>query len=256
MKHLLASMLIGAGLGAGSIALLPAAIMGHEHWIDMDYFYPEPGDTIEVYISSGHYFPESDHVLKDDVIDAFRVLRSGDEPTLLESSVGDNSRVAVLAVSEEGVHILHMRLKRPRAKKPSFEAKAILIAGGSEDSSAQYPVGEGLELIPLTAISLLRPRAELPILLALDGRPITGSLEIVPEHGKSAFFSTTADSPAIIPIRTAGRYLITAHAGGRGCSLVLEVRQRAGDDESKLQGENVEPIREEPESDDQEERQE
>lgn len=225
MRHMVFAILTAMIMTAGSITFFPARILGHEHWIDLKTFYPEVGETLEVYVSSGHYFPKSEHALKDDVIDRLRLLRSGADPVFLESAARKDSRLATLAASHEGVHIVHLRLKRPRAKQPNFEAKAIFVTDASKDDPKEYAVGEGLEMIPQTAISLLSPGGKLSILLVLDGEPIAGSLEIVPEKGKSAFLSTSPDSPAIIPIRTAGKYLVTAHAGGRGCSLVFEIRE-------------------------------
>jgi hypothetical protein len=240
MKHLLLVVLTATSVAA-SLALLPADGLAHEHWIDVESFCPDPGETVEVNIASGHYFPKSAHVLKDEVIDGLRVFRSGADPVLLESTVRDDVRRASLAVSKAGVHIIHLTLKRPRAKQPSFEAKAIIIAGASADDPKKYATGKGLELIPQAALSGLNPDAKLPIVLAMDGEPIGGSLEIVPENGKSAFLSTSAASPAMIPVRTVGKYLVTAHAGGRGCSLVFEVRPGTRPAEAKVRGEDVHP---------------
>jgi hypothetical protein len=241
MKHLLLVVLTVTSVAAAYLAFLPADCLAHEHWIDVESFYPVPGETVEVHIASGHYFPKSAHVLKDDVIDGLRVFRSGADPVLLESTAGDDVRRASLAVSKAGVHIVHLTLKRPRAKQPSFEAKAIIIVGASADNPEQYATGAGLELIPQAALSGLSQDAKLPIVLALDGEPIGGSLEIVPENGKSAFLSTSAASPAMIPIRTAGKYLVAAHAGGRGCSLVFEVRPAGRPADAKVRDQEVQP---------------
>jgi hypothetical protein len=161
------------------------------------------------------------------VIDGLRVLRGDNDPIVLESVAGEKVRRAGLAAGQAGVSLIHLTLKRPRAKQPSFEAKAILITGAGDslfkDDPGAYRTGKGLELIPQAAISSLHPGDKLPIVLAMDGEPVAGTLEIVPEAGKSSFLNATAASAAMVPIRKAGRYLVTAHVSGRGCSLVFEV---------------------------------
>jgi hypothetical protein len=222
MRYTLTAV-IAATLIAGAVILLPDGARAHEHWIDVESFHPAVGETLEVYVSSGHYFPKSSHVLEAKVVDGLRVWTGSEEPLLLDTVVRDKMRVAVLVVEAEGVHVINLTLKRPRAKRPSYEAKALVMTSSAKDSSASYEIGRGLELIPQQALSEVRPGDKIPIVLSLDGERVNGSLEVVPEHGEAAFINTDVDTPALIPLRNAGKYLVTAHAAGCGCSLVFEV---------------------------------
>ncbi|MFH1313685.1 MAG: DUF4198 domain-containing protein [Candidatus Eisenbacteria bacterium] len=198
----------------------------HEHWVDVSSFYPDRGETLEVYICSGHHFPEGDHVLEDKVVEGLRMWTAGKTPRLIESVVDEKFRTAEIALEHEGVHIVGFTLKRPKAKKPSFEAKAIVVANPLKDDPGRYGLGEGLELVPLEAVSAIRPGDTLSVSLALDGNSIGAPLQVIPENGRTHYARTDVDAPAPIPIRTCGRYLVMAQVEGRGASLVFEVREQ------------------------------
>jgi hypothetical protein len=211
-------------LVAAAVTFLAApCAFAHEHWIDVETFYPEVGDSVGVYLCGGHYFPKSEMAVKDNVIDAFGVRCGSDSLVTIPTVREKKRRTGVLAVASAGVHVLTLTLKRPKANDPSFEAKALVVVDPTTDSPERYVLGQGLELAPHASLSGLEPGDELPISLILDGTPIPASLEVVPEKGKTLFLRAETDAPAVIRLRKAGRYLVTAHVGGRGCSLVLQV---------------------------------
>jgi hypothetical protein len=210
------------------LALLAEGACAHDHWVDVASFYPGIGDTLEVFICSGHHFPESGQALEDKVVEGLRVWSSDEAPVLVESVVGEKRRTAMFEIQAEGVHVFDLTLKRPRAKAPSYEGKAIVVVNRLKDDPARYALGEGLELVPLEALSSVTVGDTLSIRLTLDGKPVAGSLQVVPENGRTTFVRTEEDDPGLIPVRTAGRYLVSAQVGARGASLVLDVpRQEA-----------------------------
>lgn len=200
----------------------------HEHWVDVSDFYPSKGDTVAVHVCSGHYFPKSAIVLKDKVLEGFHLWGPEQEPVDVETVAGEKRRSGVVVIEGEGVHVLEFSLRRPRAPEPSFEAKSLVVVNAEKDHWAGYGLGRGLELIPEKAISGLKVGDQLPIFVALDGKRVGASLEVLVEKGKASFLKSKSDHSAIVRIRKTGRYLVMASVRGRGCSLVFEVRATEG----------------------------
>ena len=196
----------------------------HEHWIDLDHFSLDVGEAARVYVRSGHYFPKGGKKLSEKVMQGV-ALRAPDGQTLaIETAAVEKEWLGTFSPEVQGAYVIAFTLKRPRAPEPNYEGKAILVAGPGGDSPDNYALGSGLELIPGKKVSELKPGDELPISLALDGVSIEGELAIVPEKGKSSVARTSADQPALVKLRDAGRYLVSASIKGRGCSLVFHVR--------------------------------
>jgi len=197
----------------------------HEHWIDLDRFYPGAGETTRVHVRSGHYFPKSALKLSEKVMQGVTVRTPDGQTLAVETAAAKKEWLGTLSPKERGVYVIAFSLKRPRAPEPNYEGKAILVAGPGSDSPESYAFGSGLELIPGKSVSELIPGDELPVSLALDGVKIEGELAVVPENGKSSGAKTSSDQPAVVNLRDAGRYLVTASVKGRGCSLVFHVRE-------------------------------
>ena len=116
-------------------------------------------------------------------------------------------------------------LKRPQARLPTYEAKAILVVG-SQDDESKYARGQGLELVPEKPLSELKPGDELPVSLMLDGKRIANPITAQPEKGKQVFLRCREDQPALVRLTGSGRYLVYANVKGRGCSLVFYVQDK------------------------------
>lgn len=204
-------------------------VRAHEHWVDVDAFYPAVGATVTVHVCSGHYFPKSSFVVQRKVLHEVSMHMPGQNAMALSTAEREHEkrRAAVFGVESVGVHMVTFCLKRPRAKAPSYEGKVLLVAGG-KDGLAAYTVGRGLELVPGRAISGLKPGDELPVTVSLDGVSVSASVTVVPENGRSGFVRVATDRPGIVRIGAAGRYLLTASVKGRGCSLVFRVRRSEG----------------------------
>ena len=203
----------------------------HEHWIDLDSFYPSPGETDTVYVRSGHYFPKTLLKVSEKVMQGVSVRTPDGQTLTVETEAAKKQWLGTLIPGEQGVHLISFTLKRSRAPKPNYEAKAIVVAGSADDTPDGYALGSGLELIPGKAVSGLKPGDELPVSLALDGALVDGELEIVPENGRSAVAKTSAGLPAVFSLKEPGRYLLTASVEGRGCSLVFQVQESGEESE-------------------------
>jgi len=212
-------------MGVVLLCLCVAVASAHEHWIDSESFYPGVGDTVTVHVCSGHYFPRSSFCLKDNVL-AGVTVRSADSPAAdVKTTEEAKQRTGVLAFRPAGVHMICFSLKRPRARAPSHEGKALLVVGEGEDAPASYVVGSGLELVPEKPVSSLAAGDELPLTVRMDGVRIAATLSVCAEAGGTSSYRTTPDRPAGVRVARPGRYLVTAGHMGRGCSLVFCVRE-------------------------------
>lgn len=211
-------------LGAAAWCAAPLRAQAHEHWITAGSFYPPVGATVTVAVCSGHYFPASSFALGDAVLAEVALVQPDGTRKPLSTTPSDKERTGAATLSAPGPHLAVMVLTRPRLASPIYEARAILIANGHPDDPAAYALGQGLELVPLEPVSVMNPGAALPLSLRLDGKPIAGSLSVTAADGRTDVLNIRPDSPARLRIRKVGIHLVTASVGGRGCSLVFEVR--------------------------------
>lgn len=195
----------------------------HEHWVGVDDFLPATGKVVNVTVCSGHYFPKSSFALKDKVLESVELLGPSGKITAVQTMPGEKERNGAISVQAEGVYILRCTLKRPRAKRPSYEAQTLLVTGNEGDDPARYSFGRGLEIVPTTSVSALKIGDELSMFVLLDGKRTAASLEVIVEGGKAFFLKTEPDRAAAITLKHAGRYLATTSVEGRGCSLLLQV---------------------------------
>jgi len=208
------------------LSFAPAA-RSHEHWFDPGDFYPAAGAAITFLVRSGHHYPESGFAVKDEVIQGVFITVPGSGAEKVETTRGETSHSGSFTAATEGVHILSLALRRPGAADPSFELKAIIVAGGKDDPSL-YSTGKGLEIVPLAPLAAAAAPCDIPCAILLDGERIEGSLTLFDGSGGSAALKADRESPAIAAVSREGRYLIVAQAVGRECSLVFEVREGEG----------------------------
>ena len=211
----------------GLLALLVGAggASAHQHWTDFTTLYPTPGETDSLYVRSGHNFPKTTLKVSEKVMQGVTVRTPDGQTLAVDVDAAKKQWLGALRPAGLGVYLVTFTLKRARAPKPSYEAKTILVAGAEDDAPEKYGLGSGLELIPGRVVSGLRPGDELPISLVLDGVPVGGELEVVPEDGKAVYPKTSPEQPAMFIVKTPGRYLVTGSIKGRGCSLVFQVRE-------------------------------
>lgn len=215
----------GVTLCAVLLSLCASVAVAHEHWVDADHFYPGAGETVTVHVCSGHYFPKSLFCLKDNVLDGVTARCSDSATVDVKTTEDAKQRTGVIAFRSAGAHMICFRLKRPQARTPSYEGKALLVVGEAKDAPSGYVIGAGLELVPEKPVSRLAPGDDLPLTVRMDGIRIGATLSVCAEAGGTSSYRTTPDRPAAVKLGKSGRYLVTASHKGRGCSLVFDVRE-------------------------------
>lgn len=217
------SALIGLAVWLLAAGALP--VRAHQHWVVVEDFTPTPPCNLGVTVASGHYFPDSSFALKDKVLHHVDLIAPDGERKAIDTHTADKQRIGDLRLAGNGVYLVSVCLKRPRAEAPSYEARCIMTAGSPDSTHAVrgYHTGKGLEIVPRAALHTLRPGDALPLALRMDGERIGGTLEVSVEGGKAMYLRTRADEPAALQLPKAGRYLVTTHMQGRGASLVFHV---------------------------------
>jgi len=152
------------------------------------------------------------------------VLTPGGKTRSVQTAPAGKQRSGAVSLNEVGVHIVRLTLQRPRAPRPSYEAKTLLLTQGAQDDPTRYAVGRGLELVPGQPISRLAQGDTLALFVLLDGKRVSASIEALAEGGRNVFLKATEAQPALLKVSGSGRYLVTGSIKGRGCSLVFMVR--------------------------------
>ncbi|MFC1848681.1 DUF4198 domain-containing protein [candidate division CSSED10-310 bacterium] len=195
-------------------------VSAHEHWLDADDYYVAVGDTVVLSLCSGHEFPTRAMVLKERVIHITEVLKPDGVSEKLSLTSGQKCWQASFCGHKAGTYLFRFTLKQPQLKEPKYQAKAIIIVGGV-DNPERYQFGQWLEIVPEKKISVLTTGDQLPLYVLFNGARVAARLTVIPEQGRSFYLTTTGTRCASLPLKRAGRYLITSRYQGQECSLIV-----------------------------------
>lgn len=208
-------------LAAITLPMLQAA--AHEPWI---YIVPDDrGARIE--IGSGHAFPRSEVLIAERLVAEAVVVNPEGQSLPLRLEARDKVWGASVSPLTPGVWCAFVALKRAQDQESVFYGRALLVVGGQDDPT-RYSTGRGLEIVPKTAVSGLQPKGSLPVEIHLDGASVAGTIRLTLERGCGGFFTTERDRPAIIPLKTAGAYLLTTSHKGKTFALMFAISDRPG----------------------------
>jgi uncharacterized GH25 family protein len=227
-------------------AALPAAVSGHDFWIQPSSFRPAVGSAVQLRFYVGPHFEGEPFPRVPGLLSRFVLLpasgperdipgrpgmdpagvirvdspglqivayRSRNSPLTLEASKFDEY------LAEEGLEkIAELRKKRGQTQATAREvfsrcAKALLEAGGGPPSGADRALGLTLELVAEKNPYTLAAKDELPVRLLLEGRPLAGALVQALLHGEPetrASARTDRDGRARLRLARPGFWLIKA----------------------------------------------
>ncbi len=204
---------------AVALCLLVAGAAGaHEHWILIQR---KNGKAV-LQIGSGHCFPVSDLRLAERLLTETVILHPSGGTTNFKPVASDTTWMAEWMCDTPGVWSAAFALKKPQDEEPFYRARALLIVGEADDPS-RYAIGKGLEIVPQTALSALKPGDTLRVAIHENGAPIEGKITVTPEAGRVAFLSTGQGRPAEVKLPSAGAYLLTTSRRGRTFALTVTV---------------------------------
>ena len=191
------------------LALLPAAALGHDFWIEPSSFHPPVPADLSLALRVGQNFqgepvPRMDsRIVKFAAFSAEKERPVGglpgadpaglirvEQPGLSIFVYRSNHAKLELTpekfeqyLAEEGLErIVAERARRGESGKPSREVysrsvKTLVFAGGGR-SGSDRAVGLTLELVAEKSPEVLRPGQALPVRLLWEGRPLEGALVI------------------------------------------------------------------------------
>jgi len=206
------------------IGLCACTASAHEHWVDLETFYPAIGETNRISICSGHSFPKNSILLRKSLLHNLKVFLPDGKATAFKTTSQDKRWITDFVFKTEGVVIVSFSLKKPQIEEPLYRATAIVICGNTDKDKASYSTGKGLEIVPTGKLSQAKKTGTLQLILLSNGKRVSARLTILPEHGKNTILSTTEKRPAELKITKGGRYLVTTSYKGKGCSLTFALK--------------------------------
>lgn len=227
-------------------ALLPAAVSGHDFWIQASSFRPAVGSVVQLHFYVGPHFEGEPFPRVPNLLSRFVLLsatgserdipgrpgmdpagvirvdspglqivayRSRNSPLTLEASKFDEY------LEQEGLEkVAELRKKRGEANATAREvfsrcAKALLEAGGGPAAGSDRALGLTLELVAEKNPYTLAANDELPVRLLLEGKPLAGALVQALLHGEpgvKASARTDRSGRAKLRLARPGFWLIKA----------------------------------------------
>ena len=215
-------------MNKGNITILVLLLLfsggsAHEHWIDLEDFSPGVGDSVGIFICSGHYFPRSKHVLGDRLLCDMKVIGPGGKEQGFSTAQVEEKRAGRFVFDVGGTHIVTFSLRRPPLKEPEYRATSLVCVGDGESAETKFDNGTGLEIVPGKNPCALDRDEKLPLQLLYLGKPVGSTLSISIEGEKNFFLRTHESEPALLDARRPGKYLVTAHYRKKGCSLTFSM---------------------------------
>ena len=117
--------------------------------------------------------------------------------------------------------MVDVSLTGPKQKEPAYWTRSLVVVGGRSRAEDTRKTGNGMEIIPGVALQDLKVSASLPLSVAYDGRTIRALVSITREDGRVSHIRSSTRRPAMLKIKTPGRYLVVASVAGKRCSLTF-----------------------------------
>ncbi len=202
----------------------------HYSWIDFDNFFPLPGEEVRVFLCNGHYFPKSTFAIKDRLISDAKIISYDGSISTFTTTSEKKIRSGSVVFDGTGTYTAAFLLVKPPMKEPLTCAKSIITVGNITEKEFSYELGHIFEIVPQKAISSLKPKDSLPLKLIYRDKPLKSTLivtvKVYDSRSKKNFtLRTKDDGTAVLKIKKAGKYLVTAEYKGKGCSLTFYVKQ-------------------------------
>jgi len=116
-----------------------------------------------------------------------------------------------------------MVIKLPQQNDPDYWMKAIITVGKESKKEVNYFLGNSLEIVPLNNFTTINIGDILPLQALYNGKPIQETFAVSIDGKKNFFLTTDATGLADMRIDREGKYMVTIHYQGKGCSLTFEL---------------------------------
>jgi len=206
------------------MAFFGSSLFAHEDWIDVNNYYPAVGDTITIYLSGGHHYPESETLLAERLIYQPEIVTPAGRTESLKFTAEKNRWKTSYVIKKAGVYVAKFALKKPQMDSPLFYGKALIIAG-NKDQTASYTANLPMEISPIISLSSIKPDETLKFHLQKNGEPKAGTVILMPSGGKNNYLSTTENQPAQFTGVQPGKYLVYTEQSGTNCSVTFAIQK-------------------------------
>ena len=203
----------------GIIITIP--VFSHYQWIITDYNNTDGENRIKLNICCGHKFPESELLLKREMITGVDIIAAGIKKPV-QISVNGKIWEGKTELNENSGNIVVYSLKKKISKSPYFWGRTIIFPDRYSGKGFEPVTGEGLEIIPEDLFNK-KQSDHLRIRILLDGKPVKSKLVVIPEGKKPVYLNTGKDNYCSLKLKYEGFYLLNTYYKGKGASLTFHI---------------------------------
>ncbi len=197
-------------------------VFSHYQWIIPVNDNVEGINRFNINICCGHKFPESELLLKRDMIIGVDILAGGEKNPVQISAKG-KIWVGEAELPGNSGFIVVYSLKKRISKYPYFWGRTIISPQKYSGEKFEPVTGEGLEIIPEDLFSKKRSDL-LPVRILLDGKPVRSKLVVIVDGKKPVYLNPGKDNYCSLKLKYEGIYLLNTYYKGKGASLTFNVR--------------------------------
>jgi len=199
-------------------------VFSHYQWVISDYKNINGKMGVKFYISCGHIFPESELLLKREMIIGVDMLASGVKKPV-QISVSGKTWYGETEWNGNSGYIIVYRLKKKISKFPYFWGRTIIPPEKYTGAVFEPVTGEGLEIIPEDLFNK-KQSDNLQIRILLDGKLVRSKLVVVPEGKKPIYLNPEPDNSIVLKLKYKGLYLLNTYYKGKGTSLTFQISSK------------------------------
>lgn len=205
------------------VIIITIPVFSHYKWVIIS------GDKIpdqsksNFRISCGHKFPDSEILLRRDMIIDVELIVSG-RKIPLEIFRSKKSWEGEAALNKESGNMIVFKLKKKISKNPFFWGKALVLPEKHKENGWKIVTGEGLEIIP-EDLSGKKVSDNLKFRIILNGTPVVSKLSVIPEGKKTVYLTHGSDDYYTLKLKYSGQYMAYTFYKGKGASLTFNIRK-------------------------------
>lgn len=198
---------------------LPA--LAHDYWLTPGAFSPVVGAETKILLCSGHSFPKHFTDTHGYRVHEAVMMAPGGEHVPLTIEHDDKGTSARVAFQTNGTYMVSFSLTGPRKKEPTYWTRSLVVVGDRAGAEDNRQTGAGMEIVPGAGWQDLMVSDSLPLSVAYKGRTIRALVSITREDGTVSHIRSSTRRPAMLKLKTPGRYLVVASVAGNRCSLTF-----------------------------------
>jgi len=196
---------------------------GHNHWFMLDNISPQPGETVQLTINSGHHFPEGTFALPENFLVRQMVISPSGQSDF-QTQVAEKQRHASFEFKEPGIYLFQFDVKKPQMKKIKYSGRMWIATRGIVEAHS-LKLGKGLEIVPQELLFSLKPGEDLAIQVLNNDQPVKAACTVFFPDGTQVLLQMNPGEATNFKLKSPGSYLLISHYNGAGSSLVFHLTE-------------------------------